>query len=149
MVAFGDESEKRPELLAKKPEPEKPKPEPEPEKPKPEPEKPAPKPEPEKPKEKPIDVILGEAQKAVIEGAGLARQITEGLASPTLDAEQLKTLLAKKEVAVSYLTQAKETYTVNKDKAPDPAAIEKRLVLIEKVLANLQKYEEEIKSRMK
>ncbi len=160
VTAFGDETGSKPELMAKKPEPEKPKPEPEkpkpePEKPKPEPEKPEapkpdpPKPEPEKPKEKTVDVVLAEAGKAVIEGAGLARQIADGLASPSLDAEQLKTLLAKKEVAIGYLTQARETYTVNKDKASDPAAIERRLGLIEKVIANLQKYEDEIKSRMK
>jgi hypothetical protein len=94
-------------------------------------------------------VVLGEAQKSVIEGAALAKQIAEGLALPSLNEEQLKTLLAKKEVAVSYLTGAKETYTVNKDKAPDPAAVERRLGLIEKVLGNLQKYGEEIKSKMK
>src|SRR5581483_10090509 len=87
-----DPPKEDPKPAEPKPEPEKPKedpkpePKPEPEKPKPEPEKPKeePKPEPEKPKEEPkpepkaekkIDVVLADADKLVLEGSPLAKDV--------------------------------------------------------------------------
>jgi hypothetical protein len=55
----------------------------------------------------------------------------------------------KKETAQAFLTKARDQFLSVKDGAPDPAKLEKRLGQIEVVLGRLQKYEEEIKSKMK
>ena len=146
-----------------KPEPAKPEPKPEPAKPepKPEPAKPEPKPEPEKPKEEPkpepkpepakpkVEVVLADADKLVIDGSLFYKELSAAMANLPGDAGELKALLVKKETAQAFFTKARDTYLGVKDGAPDPAKLEKRLGQLEVALTRLQKYEEEIKSKLK
>jgi hypothetical protein len=159
-----EEPKPEPKPEPAKPEPEKPKPEPEkpkpePEKPKPEPEKP--KPEPEKPKEEPKpepkpepakpkpETVLAEADKLLIDGSVFYKELGSAMSSLPSDNGKLKALLMKKETTQAFFTKARDSYLSVKETTPDPAKLEKRLGQIEVVLGRLQKYEEEIKSKLK
>jgi hypothetical protein len=150
----------KPKPAEPKPEPEKPKEEPKPE-PKPEPEKPKPaepKPEPEKPKEEPkpepkaekkVDLVVADADKLVLEGTPMAKDVIVGARDLPTDPEKLKTLSMKAETAQAFFVKARETYTEVKDTAPASADIPGKLTKIEKILELLQKAGDAIKSKMK
>ena len=155
----------KPEPEKPKPEPEKPKPaepKPEPEKPKeepkPEPEKPKPaepKPEPEKPAEpKPepkakIDVVLADADKLVLEGSPMAKDVIGASRNLPSDPDKLKTLSMKAETAQAFFIKAKDTYTGIKDIAPDSADVAGKIAKIDKILALLQNATDAINSKRK
>lgn len=156
----------KPKPAEPKPEPEKPKEEPKPAEPKPEPEKPKPaepKPEPEKPKEEPkpaepkpepkvekkVDVIVAEADKLVLEGSPLAKDVIVAARNLPSDPEKLKTLSMKAETAQAFFVKAKDSYVGVKDTAPDPAYIGAQLTKIDKILALLQSAADAINSKRK
>src|SRR5579862_7719437 len=143
-----------------KPEPEKPKPaepKPEPEKPKEDPKPAAPKPESEKPKEDPkpepkalkIDVVLAEADKLVVDGSPMAKDVINGARSLPDDPEKLKTLAMKAETAQAFFVKARDTYAGIREGAPESAGIAGKMAKIEKILALLQNASDAIKSKMK
>jgi hypothetical protein len=155
----------KPKPAEPKPEPEKPKEEPKPE-PKPEPEKPKPaepkpvepKPEPEKPKEEPkpepkpekkVDVILAEADKLILDGTPMVKEILGATRNLPEDQEKLKTLAMKTETAQAFFLKARESYLGVKDAAPESANVPATLTKIEKILDLLQKASDGIKSKMK
>lgn len=166
----------KPKPVEPKPEPEKPKEEPKPAEPKPEPEKPKPaepkpepekpkpaepKPEPEKPKEEPkpaepkpepkvekkVDVILAEADKLVLDGTPMAKDVIGGARNLPTDPEKLKTLSMKAETAKAFFVKARETYAGVKDSAPESADVAAKMTKIEKVLALLQNAADAIDSK--
>jgi len=150
----------KPKPAEPKPEPEKPKeePKPEPEKPKAEPEKPKPaepKPEPEKPAEpKPepkakIDVVLADADKLVLEGFPMAKDVIGASKNLPSDPDKLKTLSMKAETAQAFYVKAKDTYTGIKDIAPESADVAGKIAKIDKILALLQNAADAINSRRK
>jgi hypothetical protein len=144
-----------------KPEPEKPKPaesKPEPEKPKEDPKPAEPKPEPEKPKEEPkpepkaetkpkIDTVLAEAEKLVLDGSPMAKEVIGAARNLPADPEKLKTLSMKAETAQAFFVKAKDTYIGIKDGAPEAADIPGKIAKIEKILALLQNAAEAINSK--
>lgn len=142
-----------------KPEPEKPKaePKPEPEKPKPEP-----KPEPEKPKEEPkpeikpeakpekaVDTVLADAEKLVIDGTPMVKEVIVASRSLPDDAEKLKTLAMKVETAQAFFIKARDTYASVKETAPASADVTTKMAKIEKILSILQNAGDGIKSKLK
>jgi hypothetical protein len=154
----------KPKPVEPKPEPEKPKEEPKPVEPKPEPEKPKPaepKPEPEKPKEEPkpaepkpepkvekkVDVVLAEADKLVLDGTPMAKDVIGGARNLPTDPEKLKTLSMKAETAKAFFVKARETYAGVKDRAPESADVAAKMAKIEKVLALLQNAADAIDSK--
>jgi len=154
----------KPKPVEPKLEPEKPKEEPKPAEPKPEPEKPKPaepKPEPEKPKEEPkpaepkpepkvekkVDVVLAEADKLVLDGTPMAKDVIGGARNLPTDPEKLKTLSMKAETAKAFFTKARETYAAVKDSAPESADVAAKMAKIEKVLALLQTAADAIDSK--
>jgi hypothetical protein len=149
----------KPKPVEPKPDPEKPKEEPKPAEPKPEPEKPKPaepKPEPEKPKEEPkpepkvekkVDVVLAEADKLVLDGTPLAKDVIGGARNLPTDPEKLKTLSMKAETAKAFFVKARETYAGVKDSAPESADVAAKMAKIEKVLALLQNAADAIDSK--
>lgn len=154
------EPEKPKEVAKADPEKPKPEPAPAPEKPKPEPEKP--KAEPEKPKEEPkaepkpepkpekkVETVMAEADKLIIDGTPLAKDVIAASRTLPSDPEQLKTLLMKLETAQSFFVKARESYSSLKDEASVPADLAAKLAKIEKILSILQNAADGIKSKMK
>lgn len=143
----------KPKPAEPKPEPEKPKeepkPEPKPAEPKPEPEKPKEEPKPEPKVEKKIDVVLAEADKLVLEGSPMAKEVIGASRALPSDQEKLKTLAMKAETAQAFFVKAKDSYTGIKDVAPESADIPGKLGKIEKILALLQSAADAINSRRK
>jgi hypothetical protein len=142
----------KPKPVEPKPEPEKPKEEPKPAEPKPA----EPKPEPEKPKEEPkpepkvekkVDVVLAEADKLVLDGTPLAKDVIGGARNLPTDPEKLKTLSMKAETAKAFFVKARETYAGVKDSAPESADVAAKMAKIEKVLALLQNAADAIDSK--
>jgi len=141
VVDFGDDASKKPPLPPPKKE----------EPPKAEPPKEEPKKE-EPPKEPPprtADKVLAEAEKLVIDGGVIAKELVEAMKQLPEDEARLKALLRRQEEAVSLFVKARETYLSLGDKAPPEAKVDERLAKIEKILALLQKYGDEIKSKLK
>jgi hypothetical protein len=85
----------------------------------------------------------------VIDGSQYYKELGTAVTNLPGEADKLKTLLMKKETAQAFFTKARDTYISVKESAPDPAKREKRIGQIEVVLARLQKYEDEIKSKLK
>jgi hypothetical protein len=155
----------KPKPAEPKPEPEKPKEEPKPAEPKPaepkpaEPEKPKPaepKPEPEKPKEEPkpepkvekkVDVVVAEADKLVLDGTPLAKDVIGGARNLPTDPEKLKTLSMKAETAQAFFVKARDTYASVRESAPESSDIAAKMAKIEKVLALLQNAADAINSK--
>jgi hypothetical protein len=159
-------AEPKPEPEKPKPEPEKPKEDPKPAEPKPEPEKPKPaepKPEPEKPKEDPkpaepkpepkaekkIDVVLAEADKLIVDGSPMVKEVIGAAKNLPDDTEKLKTLAMKAETAQAFFVKARDAYAGVRDGAPESADIAGKMAKIEKILALLQNAADAIKSKMK
>ncbi len=137
----------KPKPVEPKPEPEKPKPaepKPEPEKPKEEP-KPEPKPEPKV--EKKVDVVVAEADKLVLDGTPLAKDVIGGARNLPTDPEKLKTLSMKAETAQAFFVKARDTYASVKDSAPASMDVAAKMTKIEKVLALLQNAADAINSK--
>jgi hypothetical protein len=149
----------KPKPAEPKPEPEKPKEEPKPAEPKPEPQKPKPaepKPEPEKPKEEPkpepkvekkVDVVVAEADKLVLDGTPLAKDVIGGARNLPTDPEKLKTLSMKAETAQAFFVKARDTYASVKESAPESSDIAAKMAKIEKVLSLLQNAADAINSK--
>jgi hypothetical protein len=130
-----------------KPEPEKPKEEPKPAEPKPEPEKPKEEPKPEPKVEKKVDVVVAEADKLVLDGTPLAKDVIVGARNLPTDPEQLKTLSMKADTAKAFFVKARESYASVKDGAPESADVAAKMAKIEKVLALLQNAADAINSK--
>jgi hypothetical protein len=141
----------KPKPAEPKPEPEKPKAEPKPdaEKPKAEPEKPKEEPKPEPKPEKKIDVVLAEADKLVLDGTPMVKDVIGASKNPPEDLEKLKTLSMKVETAQAFFVKARDTYASVKDEAPASADIAAKMAKIEKILSILQNAGDVIKSKMK
>ncbi len=138
------------------PKPEPPKEEPKKEEPKPEPPKPEPpKEEPKKeepPKEPPpkaADAVLEGAEKLVIDGSVIFKELVEAMQQLPDDPARLKALLRRQEEAVALFTRARETYLSVREKAPAEAKVDEKLGKVEKILARLQNYGERIKSKLR
>jgi hypothetical protein len=107
----------------------------------------------EEPKKEPppksVDVVLAEADKLLVEGSVIFREMVQVSKELPDDPNQLKVLLKRQEEGMALFTRAREAYLSVKDKASPEAKVEERLGKIEKILVLLQKYGDGIKSKLK
>jgi hypothetical protein len=109
-----------------------------------------PKEEPKKePPPKSVDVVLAEADKLLVEGSVIFREMVQVSKELPDDPNQLKALLKRQEEGMALFARAREAYLSVKDKASPEAKVEERLGKIEKILGLLQKYGDGIKSKLK
>jgi hypothetical protein len=139
----------KPKPAEPKPEPEKPKEDPKPAETKPEPEKPKEDPKPEPKAEKKIDVVLAEADKLVLDGFGMAKEVISASKNLPDDQGKLKTLSMKAETAQAFFVKARDSYAGVRESAPETADIAGKMTKVEKILALLQNASDAIKSKMK
>lgn len=143
VLAFAEDPSAKPALEAPKPER---KPEPEPE---PEPEAAPPPAEPPRPPEPQPGEVIARADALVKESSELALRVIRAAGSLPEAQDALRSLLETCERAIDGLSRAGEAYRSVRDKAPDPAALDRSLGRIEKLLGILQNHREAIKSKLK
>jgi outer membrane biosynthesis protein TonB len=109
-----------------------------------------PKEEPRKePPPKSVDVVLAEADKLLVDGSAIFREMVQASKQLPDDQGQLQALLKRQEEGMALFTRAREAYLSVKDKASPESKVEERLGKIEKILGLLQKYGDGIKSKLK
>ncbi len=136
VLAFGeDASQKPPFPAAKMPEP------PREERPKEEP--------PKEPPPKAAEAVLADAERCLIEGAPIFKELAEATRQMPDDETKLRALLRRHEEALALFVKAREAYLSVRDRAPEEAKVGEKIEKTEKILALLQKYGEAIKSRLK
>jgi hypothetical protein len=109
-----------------------------------------PKEEPKKePPPKTADAILAEADKLLIDGSVIFKEMVQASKQLPDDPAQLQAILKRQEEGTALFTRARETYLSVREKAPSEAKVDERLGKIEKILALLQKYGDGIKSKLK
>lgn len=96
-----------------------------------------------------VDRLLSEAERLVIDGSVIVRRISDKVKALPDDVDQLKTILQQNEEANGLFVKARETYVLAKDKAPDPAAVDQKIVKIDNVLEYLRKVADRVKAKLR
>lgn len=96
-----------------------------------------------------VDKLLAEAEKLVIDGSVIVREISGVVKNLPDDVDRLKTLLQKNDDATGIFVKARDTYVMAKERAEDSAAVEQKIAKIDNVLDYLRKVADRIKGKLK